>query len=93
MRWGQSRFDPPLRAVLSAPHGLPLDVILFTQFVQEIIEGEAREEVCSRVNDLVFISTALICGENLQVRQSMVRFKDPEGVLGLEMSRARESLA
>ena len=59
----------------------------------EITEGEAREEVCSRANDLVFISTALICGENRQVRQSIVRFKDPEGVLGLEISRAQESLA
>jgi len=84
---------PPLRAVLSAPRGLPLDALLFTQFVQEITEGEAREEVCSRANDLVFISTALICGENRQVRQSIVRFKDPEGVLGLEISRAQESLA
>ena len=84
---------PPQRAVLSAPRGLPLDALLFTQFVQEITEGEAREEVCSRANDLVFISTALICGENRQVRQSIVRFKDPEGVLGLEISRAQESLA
>ena len=78
---------------MSAPLGLPLGVILFTQFVQEITKGEAREEACSRVNDLVFISTALICGENRQVRQSIVRLKDPKGVLGLEMSRTQECLA
>ena len=61
LRWGQSRFDLPPHSLVSSLSA-PLDVILFTQFVQETTEGEAREEVCSRVNDLVFISNALTYG-------------------------------
>ena len=50
---GQSGHHAPLCAGLSAPRGLSLDVIVFTQFcptVQEITEGEAREEILSSVN-------------------------------------------
>ena len=49
-----------------------LDTILLTQFVHEITEGEAREEIWSSVNYLFFISTSLIYRENQQVRQGIV---------------------
>ena len=64
---GQSHSHSPLCAGLSAPRGLSLDVIVFTQFcptVQEITEGEAREEILSSVNYLFFISSSLIYRKN-----------------------------
>lgn len=64
---GQSRHHSPLCAGLSAPWGLSLDVIVFTQFcptVQEITEGEARGEILSSVTYLFFISSSLIYRKN-----------------------------
>ena len=52
--------------------GLSLDAILFSQFVCEITEGGAGEEIRSSVNYLFFNSTSLIYGKNQQVRQSTV---------------------
>ena len=54
---------------------------LFTQFIHEITEGEAREEIWSFVNDLLFISTSLIYEKNQQVRWSIVWSKDLKGGL------------
>ena len=42
---GQNHCHPPLHAGLSTSCDLSLDIILFTQFVQEIAEREAREEI------------------------------------------------
>ena len=39
------------------------DAILFSQFIHEMTEGEAREETWSSVNYLFFISTSLIYGK------------------------------
>ena len=61
---------------------------LVTQFVHQITEGEAREEIWLSVDYLFFISTSLIYRKNRQVRQGIVWLKDLKGVLGLEMSRA-----
>ena len=47
---GQSHCHSPLCAGLSTPCDLSLDVILFTQFVQEATERETREEIWSSVN-------------------------------------------
>lgn len=44
------------------------DAILFTQFIHQITEGEAREEIRLAVNYLFFTSTSLIYGKNKQVR-------------------------
>ena len=53
-------------AGLWTPLNIPLDVILFIQFVHQITEVEAREEIWLSVNYLFFISTSLIYGKNLQ---------------------------
>ena len=66
---------------------LPLDIMLFTQFVHKITEGKAREEIWSSVNYLVFIS--LIYRKNQQVRQSIVWSKDLESVLGQRWAEHR----
>ena len=50
----------PLHADLLTPCDLSLDAILFTQFVWEITEGGAREEIWSSVNYLFFIYTSLL---------------------------------
>ena len=63
---------PPLPTGSWTSYDLSLDVILFTQFVQEITEREGRKEVWSSVNFLFFISTTLIYGKNRQVRQGIV---------------------
>ena len=60
------------------------------QFVWEIIEGEAKEEIWSSVNYLVFISASLVYGKKRQIRQGIVWLKNLKGVFGLEMSRAWE---
>ena len=80
----------PLHAGLLTPRDLSFYAILFTQFVCEITEGEAGEEICLSVNYLLFISTSLIYGKNYgkKVRQGIMWSKDLKGVLGLEMSRA-----
>ena len=44
----------------------PSDAILFTQFIHQITEVEAREEIWLSVNYLFFISTSLIYGKNWQ---------------------------
>ena len=72
LRWGSGSSPSPLCADCCA--GLlacyfPLFAILFMQFVCEIIDGEAKEEIWSPVSYLVFTSTFLSCGENQQVRQ------------------------
>ena len=71
---GQSRCRPPLCAgvcaALSTSRDFSLDALLFTQFIREITEREAREEIWSTVNYL-FTST-LIYGKNQQVRQGIV---------------------
>ena len=68
---------------------LPLGLIfLVTQFVGEMTEREAEEDIWSSVHDLFFISTSFICGKSWQDRQSIVWSKDLTGVLGLEMRRA-----
>ena len=41
----QSCHHSVLLVGLSTPYDFPLDIILFTWFVQEITEGEAREEI------------------------------------------------
>ena len=41
----QSSHHSELLVGLSTPCDFPLDIILFTWFVQEITEGEAREEI------------------------------------------------
>ena len=51
---------------------LSFNTILFTQFVHEITEGEAREEIRSSVNYLFFISASLIYGKNQQIRQGIM---------------------
>ena len=66
----QSSHHSELLVGLSIPCDFPLDIILFTWFVQEITDGEARGETWSSVNYLVFIS--LIYRKNQQVRQSIV---------------------
>ena len=53
-------------AGLWTPLNIPLDVILFIQFVHQITEVEAREEIWLSVNYLFFISTSLIYGKNWQ---------------------------
>ena len=42
---GQNCHHLPECAGLSTPPDLSVDAILFTQFVHEITEGEAREEI------------------------------------------------
>ena len=59
-------------AGLWTPLNIPLDVILFIQFVHQITEVEAREEIWLSVNYLFFISTSLIYGKNQQARQGIV---------------------
>lgn len=74
-RGSESSPSPPVcRPVyrLSTPCDLILDVILVTQFVPKITEGEAKKEILSSVNCLFFISTSLIYGKNPQVRQGIV---------------------
>ena len=61
---GQSHHCPPLPSALSTSCGLSLVVILFTQFVLKITEGEAGEEVWSPAGYLIFISTSLVYGKN-----------------------------
>lgn len=56
---GQSHGHPQQCAGSSTLHDLSLDTALFTQFICEISEGEAREVIWSSVNDL-FISASLI---------------------------------
>ena len=41
-----------------------LDAILFIWCVQEITEGEGREDFWSAINDLFFISMSLTYGKN-----------------------------
>ena len=69
-------------SALSTSCGLSL-VAIFTQFVPEITEEEAREEVWSPTGYLIFISTSLIYGKNQQVGHSSVRSKDLKSVLRL----------
>ena len=59
-------------AGLWTPLNIPLDVILFIQFVHQITEVEAREEIWSSVNYLFFITTSLIYEKNWQGRQGIV---------------------
>lgn len=70
-------------SAFSTSCGLSLVAILFTQFVPEITEEEAREEVWSPAGYLIFISTSLIYGKNQQVGHSSVRSKDLKSVLRL----------
>ena len=70
---GQSRHHPPLFAGLST-----LDALLFTQFVDEVTEGEAREEIRSSVNYLFFISTSSIYRKNQQIKSGTVWSKRSE---------------
>ena len=71
-QWSDWRREKQCGAGVSARFGcdLPLDIMLFTQFVHKITEEKAREEIWSSVNYLVFIS--LIYRKNQQVRQSIV---------------------
>ena len=66
----------------------PSDAILFTQFIHQITEAEAREEIRLAVYYLFFTSTSLIYGKNKQVRRSSMWSKDVKGVPGMEMRRA-----
>lgn len=67
----QSRRHPSPCAGLSAPCDSPLGALLFTQFVREIAERKAREEIWSSADYLFFISN-LIYGKNQQIRQGVV---------------------
>ena len=87
---GQSHHHPPLCVGLSAPYDLSLDAILSTQFVWEITEGEAKEEIWSAVHHLFFIFTSFTYRKYQQVRQDIVWSKDLKRVLWLELSRAWE---
>ena len=75
-------------AGLSPSCDFSLDALLFTQFVLEVTEGEAREDIWSSVNYLFFLSTSLLYGENQKVRQGIVWSKDVKVVLDPEVSRA-----
>jgi len=82
--WGslpQSHCHPPTSRDFS------LDAILFTQFVCEITEGKAGQEIWSPIRYLFFMSS-LIYRKDRQIRQGIVCSKDLKGVLGPEMSRA-----
>ena len=71
---GQSHPHPPLGAGLTT-HDLLLETCsysLITQFVWEIVEEEASEEIWSSVNYLFFISTPLIHGNDQQVSPGIV---------------------
>lgn len=70
LRWGLRDVVipcPDLRTDSWTSCDLPLKVILFTQFVLEIMEGEARGEISSSVNNLFFILTSFIYGKNQKV--------------------------
>ena len=64
-----------------------------TQFVWEITEGNAMEEIWSSVSHLFFISILLVDGNNGEIRQGILWLKGLKGDLGLEMSRAWKFLA
>lgn len=49
-----------------------LAAIVCTQFVHEMTEGEAREDVLSSVHYLFVIPTSLIYGKNQGDRQGIV---------------------
>ena len=71
---GQSHRHPPLGTGLTT-RGLLLETCshsLITQFVWEIVEGEAREQIWSSVNYLFFISTSLIHRKNQPVRPGVM---------------------
>lgn len=57
---------------MHTPCDLSLDVILFTQSLCEITEGDAREEIQSSVNYLFFVSTSSVYGKNPQISQGIV---------------------
>ena len=69
----QSHCHTLLRTDSWTSRDLPLKVILFTQFVLEIMEGEAREEISSSVNNLFFILTSFIYGKNRQGSEWVVK--------------------
>ena len=89
---GGSESSPSPTACRLVDSSWSLDAVLFTQFVREITEGAAREEIQSSVNYLFFISTSLIYGRSQEIRQDIVWLKDLKGVLWPEMSRAPRCL-
>ena len=60
---------------------------LVTQFLHEIMGGEARTEIWSSVNYLFFLSTSLIYRKSRQVRQGIVWLNDLQCVLRPELIR------
>ena len=81
----QSHSHTPLCTDSWTSRDLPLKVVLFTQFFLEIMEGEAREEISSSVNNLFFFLTSFIYGKN---QQGSGWLKDLTGVQGPERRRA-----